>query len=68
MNRKLTILFFLLMLPMFIWAGTAGKIQGKVTDLQSGEPLIGANILVVGTSLGAAIRFKWRVHYPKPGC
>jgi len=31
-----------------------GKIKGKVTDLSSGEPLIGANILVVGTSLGAA--------------
>ncbi len=54
MNRKLTVLFFLLMLPTVIWAGTVGKIQGKVTDLQSGEPLIGANILVVGTSLGAA--------------
>jgi hypothetical protein len=31
-----------------------GKITGKVTDLQSGEPLIGANILIAGTSLGAA--------------
>ncbi len=54
MNRKLTVLFFLLILPSFIFAGTVGKIQGKVTDLQSGEPLIGANILVVGTSFGAA--------------
>src|SRR5690606_16842680 len=35
-------------------AATTGKIKGKVTDLQSGDPLIGANILVVGTSLGAA--------------
>ncbi len=54
MNRKLTVLFFLLILPSFILAGTVGKIQGKVTDLQSGEPLIGANILVVGSSSGAA--------------
>ncbi|MEO8398372.1 MAG: TonB-dependent receptor [Ignavibacteriaceae bacterium] len=54
MNRKLTVLFFLLILPAFVLAGTVGKIKGKVTDLQSGEPLIGANVLVVGTSFGAA--------------
>lgn len=53
MKRKITILFFLLFLPAFVWAGN-GKIQGKVADLQTGEPLIGANILVVGTSFGAA--------------
>lgn len=32
----------------------SGRISGKVTDQQTGEPLIGANILVIGTSLGAA--------------
>jgi len=37
-----------------VLAGTVGKIQGKVTDLQTGEALIGANVLVVGTSFGAA--------------
>ena len=54
MKRKITILFFLLFLPTFVLAGTVGKIQGKVTDLQTGEALIGANVLVVGTSFGAA--------------
>ncbi|MCH8170756.1 MAG: TonB-dependent receptor [Bacteroidetes bacterium] len=54
MKRKITILFFLLFLPTFVLAGTVGKIQGKVTDLQTGETLIGANVLVVGTSFGAA--------------
>ncbi|HED07316.1 MAG TPA: TonB-dependent receptor [Ignavibacteria bacterium] len=54
MKRKITILFFFLFLPAFVLAGTVGKIQGKVTDLQTGEPLIGANVLVVGTSFGAA--------------
>jgi hypothetical protein len=39
---------------MFIYAGTTGKISGKVVDLQTGEPLIGANIIVVGSSFGAA--------------
>ncbi len=32
----------------------AGKIAGKVIDVDTGEPLVGANVLVVGTSLGAA--------------
>jgi hypothetical protein len=54
MKRKITVLFFLLFLPMIIFAGTTGKIKGKVTDLQTGEPLIGANVVVSGTSLGAA--------------
>nr|NIT56649.1 carboxypeptidase-like regulatory domain-containing protein [Fodinibius sp.]NIV11621.1 TonB-dependent receptor [Fodinibius sp.]NIY25232.1 TonB-dependent receptor [Fodinibius sp.] len=37
-----------------IWAGTTGKIAGFVRDAETGEPLIGANILVSGTYLGAA--------------
>lgn len=35
-------------------AGVAGKIVGKVTDKTSGESLPGANIIIVGTTLGAA--------------
>ncbi|MHB8852481.1 MAG: TonB-dependent receptor [Ignavibacteriaceae bacterium] len=35
-------------------AGTTGKIAGKVIDSQTKEPLIGANIVIVGTSMGAA--------------
>jgi len=35
-------------------AGTTGKIAGVVKDAKSGEPLPGANIVVVGTTLGAA--------------
>ena len=58
MKRKITVLFFLLFLPMIVFAGTTGKIKGKVTDLQTGEPLIGANVIVVGTSFGAATDIK----------
>lgn len=32
----------------------ASKIQGKVTDATTGEPLYGTNVILVGTSLGAA--------------
>lgn len=48
---KITILFVLL--PIFTFAQT-GKIVGNITDLENGEPLIGANVLVEGTQLGAA--------------
>ena len=69
MKRKITVLFFLLFLPMIIFAGTTGKIKGKVTDLQTGEPLIGANVVVSGTSLGAAtdIRGEYTINYLDAG-
>ncbi len=35
-------------------AGTTGRIRGKVVDVKSGEPLIGASVLLEGTSLGAS--------------
>ncbi|MDZ7310326.1 MAG: TonB-dependent receptor [candidate division KSB1 bacterium] len=38
----------------FAHAGTTGKITGKVTDAETGEPLPGANILIAGSTLGAA--------------
>ncbi|MBN1782554.1 TonB-dependent receptor [bacterium] len=37
-----------------LWSGTTGKIAGTVTDKETGEPLPGANVVVSGTSLGAA--------------
>ncbi len=35
-------------------AGTTGKLSGRITDAQSGEPVIGANIIIEGTYMGAA--------------
>ncbi len=35
-------------------AGTTGKVRGKVTDKQTGEPLVGATVIIEGTSQGAA--------------
>ena len=40
-----------------IWAGTTGKIAGRVVDKNSGDPLPGANILIESTSLGTATDF-----------
>lgn len=53
MNRWFTVLLSLLILPTIVLA-QSGKIKGKVTDLTTGEALVGANVLVVGTSFGAA--------------
>ena len=35
-------------------AQTVGKISGLVTDAETGEPLIGCNVAVAGTTLGAS--------------
>ncbi len=32
----------------------AGKLAGKITDAETGEPLIGANIVILNTQMGAA--------------
>jgi outer membrane receptor protein involved in Fe transport len=37
-----------------LWSGTTGKIAGTITDKATGEAIIGANVIVVGTSLGAS--------------
>ncbi|MGA3287996.1 MAG: TonB-dependent receptor [Bacteroidota bacterium] len=37
-----------------VLAGTTGKIAGRVVDKETREPLIGLNVIVKGTSLGAA--------------
>ncbi|OGU76379.1 MAG: hypothetical protein A2W11_13905 [Ignavibacteria bacterium RBG_16_35_7] len=57
MNKSLLLLIpFLLtiILSINIFADITGKIAGKVTDTQSGEPLIGINIIIEGTTQGAA--------------
>lgn len=55
MHRRIFyVLFFLILIPTLLLAGTRGRIKGTVVDLQTGEPLIGANVIVMGTSIGAA--------------
>ena len=45
----------LLALPVGLHAQTTGKIAGRVTDADSGEPLPGANVVVVDTRMGATV-------------
>ncbi len=53
MNRIFTVLLFFLILPVVALA-QSGQLRGTITDQETGEPLIGANVLVVGTTQGAA--------------
>jgi len=52
-NIKFLVLAFFLAIPVFNYA-QVGKISGTVIDRTTGEPLIGANVVIQGTSLGAA--------------
>jgi len=48
------IISLILLLPFFIYAGTTGKLAGTIKDAQTGEPLVGANVIIEGTNFGAA--------------
>jgi len=58
MKVKATIFLFALLLitvcRSYLYAGTTGKIAGVITDASTGDPIIGANIVIQGTTLGAA--------------
>jgi len=43
-----------LMLNNILLAGTTGKISGLVYDAKTNEPLIGINVVLVGTAMGAS--------------
>ena len=50
-----TILFSLVFLiPFSLWSQTTGKISGHVVDGETGDALFGVNILIQGTTRGAA--------------
>ena len=51
--RKQTLIGILFLLGL-AFSGTTGKLTGKVTDARSGETLIGCNIMILDTDLGAA--------------
>lgn len=50
--------FLLLILSLFavriLYAGTTGKLVGRITDVTNDESLAGANVVIEGTSLGAS--------------
>ncbi len=55
MFRKIfTIMVLFSLVGTYIFAQSTGRIAGKVIDQQTGAALVGANVLIVGTTYGAA--------------
>ena len=54
MIRIAILLLLDLALGHFLFAGTTGILEGSVTDKTTGEGVLGANIVVLGTLLGAS--------------
>ncbi|OQX86947.1 hypothetical protein B6D60_05075 [candidate division KSB1 bacterium 4484_87] len=53
-SRIFTIVLLFLIYSGHVFSGTTGLLKGKVTDKATGEPLIGANVMLIGTRYGAA--------------
>ncbi len=53
-RNKLLLIITIMVLSKLAFAGITGKIVGSAIDASTGEPLIGVNIIVDGTSMGAA--------------
>jgi len=57
-SRNFEIFYFIVLsfvvIVNYIFAGTTGKIAGRVTDAKTGEGIPFANVIIEGTTLGAA--------------
>ena len=47
-------LIFLSVCQFTLFGGVTGKVSGKISDQLTGEPLIGVNVMLLGSSLGSA--------------
>ena len=57
LNKVIKYYFLLLiyfLCSQTLWAGQTGKITGKITDSSNSEPLVGVNVIIEATSMGAA--------------
>jgi hypothetical protein len=50
--------YILLFVSYSALTAQSGNVSGSITDATTGEPLIGANVFLEGTSLGAATDFE----------
>ncbi len=53
-TKGFVIILYLFLVVSLLQSGTTGKIAGYVKDADTGDPLPGTNIIVEGTSMGAA--------------
>lgn len=54
MNKIFYKILLLILISYIAGMTQTGRISGKVVDKQTGEPLIGANVIIIGSSFGAA--------------
>jgi len=54
MKRPLLCVLAIVIFPALVFAGTKGKVAGTVTDAETGRPLPVANVIIEGTTMGAA--------------
>lgn len=47
-------IFLIILLITPVWSGTTGKIAGVINDAATGEPLVGVNVVIEGSYMGAA--------------
>ena len=52
--RFVLVLLTIILVPLSLFAGETGKITGTVIDEENGNPLPGVNVVLEGTSFGAA--------------
>jgi len=50
--------FVIFLFSTTLWAGTTGKIVGTVKDKDTGTPLPGVNVVIKGTTMGAATNLR----------
>jgi len=53
-RRILDLFFFMFCITSLATAGVTGKIAGKITDAKTGDALVGVNVIIEGTAMGAA--------------
>ena len=56
MIKRILVLIILIgiLVPSFLFGATSGKIAGRIIDKETKDPLPAVNVIIVGTTLGAA--------------
>ena len=52
MKRVSILVILFAIIPLSVFSQVTGKIRGKIVDGTNGSPLVGANIVVVGSTMG----------------
>ena len=68
MRKFLLLTIAILAIPFLLLAQGQGILSGTILDESSGEPLIGANIVIEGTAIGTSTDFDGKYQFPSaPG-